>query len=278
MKKTLLLFISGIAMLSILISSSTFAATYNFAPKGPTPSQSLKPIIVKYKQKNYTGAMQDLEELVKKEPHNTYAKYYLALCYTRLGFREEAKILYTEVIKKDENLALSHYSQFAIDCLDDPSNPVCNPKAASQEEEIRAENPSDIDLFIQSGRRIHPTVVDKLTKEKMERKLEEDEYRRKQLEEEKQRANYTSNATIPTNEEIASALNTLSKIGINPYNQFNPLAQAQQFNQYGAMGLNNYGYNNNFNNPMNATNPDLARMLIYSQMTQKQNNMMNYGI
>ena len=78
----------------------------------------------------------------------------------------------------------------------------------------------------------------------------------------------------PTNEEIASALNTLSKIGMNPYTQFNPLAQVQQYNQYGMLGMNNpmmYGA------LLNNNNPEVARMLLYNQMSQ-QSNMMNYGI
>ena len=274
MKKTLSLLILGIAAVGYITTTNAFATTYNVTPKAPKVSASLKPIVDKYRQKNYVGAMQDLEELVKQEKQNTYAKYYLALCYTRLGYKEEAKILYQEVINKDENLTLSHYSQQALDCLENPDAQGCRPPVSKSEMEQL--EPSDIDIFINSGRRIHPNAQDRITKERMERKLEEDEDIRRQLEEEKARAGMQVSA-LPTNEEIATALNTLSKIGMNPYNQFNPLAQAQQFNQYGALGLmgnnsmNMYGFENNMN-------PNGANMLLYTQLMQNKNGLMNYGI
>lgn len=274
MKKTLSLFILGVATVSLLTASDVFAATYNVTPKAPKVSASLKPIVAKYRNKNYVGAMQDLEELVKKEKDNTYAKYYLALCYTRLGFKEEAKILYQEVIDKDVNLTLSHYSQQALDCLENPNTDQCKPP--SERTETDSVNPSDIDIFINSGRKIHPNAQDRITKERMERKLQEDEYIRRQIEEEKEKAGLSA---VPTNEEIAAALNTLSKIGANPYNQFNPLAQAQQFNQYGLLGMmgmnNQMSYPTNYSNNMNN---NMFNMMLYNQMMQNKDGLMNYGI
>lgn len=274
MKKTLSLFILGVATVSFLTVSDVFATTYNVTPKAPKISASMKPIVAKYRNKNYVGAMQDLEELVKKEKNNTYAKYYLALCYTRLGFKEEAKILYQEVIDKDMNLTLSHYSQQALDCLENPDSDQCKP--ASERVEVDNTSPSDIDIFINSGRKIHPNAQDRITKERMERKLQEDEYIRRQIEEEKAKAGISA---VPTNEEIATALNTLSKIGPNPYNQFNPLAQAQQFNQYGMLGMmsmnNQMGYANGYSNNIN---PNMFNMMLYNQMLQNNSGMMNYGI
>ena len=75
----------------------------------------------------------------------------------------------------------------------------------------------------------------------------------------------------PTNEEIASALNTLSKIGMNPFNQFNPWAQVQQFN---AMDFDNSMMYMPY---LNNSNQDMAKMFLYNQLSQ-QNNMLNYGI
>ena len=135
MKKTLSLLILGIAVTGFIATSGAYATTYNVTPKAPKVSASLKPIVAKYKNKNYIGAMQDLEELVKRERNNTYAKYYLALCYTRLGYMEEAKILYQEVINKDENLTLSHYSQKALDCLENPDSEQCRPPSERVETE-----------------------------------------------------------------------------------------------------------------------------------------------
>lgn len=264
MKKIL----SFIAFIFMAVSLSATAATYNITPKAPKITPSLKPIIVKYKKGDYVGSMQDLEDLVKVEKNNTYAKYYLALCYTRLGYKKEAAILYNEVVKKDENIALSYYSQRAIDCLENPNSSVCLPKNGAQEEEAELD---DMDLFIMSGKKIHPAAMDRITRERQERKMVEEEYIRSQQQASINGELHSYNK--PTNEEIASALNTLSKIGMNPYEQFNPIAQAQQFNQFGAMGLNNPMMSAMMNN----SNPEMAKMLLYSQMTQ-QNNMLNYGI
>lgn len=273
MKKVLSIATLGIFALSLMnINIANAANTYNITPKAPKVSASLKPIIAKYRQGNYVGSMQDLEELVKKEKNNTYAKYYLALCYTRLGYKEEATALYNEIVSKDENLALSYYSQRALDCLENPDSAVCKP--AEKTESEKAAELTDMDIFIQSGKKIHPAAMDRITKERMERKMIEEEYMRTQQQQQEAADGQLESYNAPTNEEIASALNTLSKIGLNPYSQFNPLAQAQQFNQFGISALNNpMMYGAMLNNP----NQDMTRMLLYSQMAQ-QNNMLNYGI
>lgn len=272
MKKVLSLLVLSIAILTFASSECFAGPNYGVTPKAPKISASLKPIIVKYKEGNYIGAMQDLEDLVKVEKKNTYAKYYLALCYTRLGYKEEATTLYREVVAKDENLALSYYSQRALDCLENPDNTVCLPK--EKQEEKREEQMTDMDIFIQSGRKIHPAAMDKITRERMERKLQEEEHIRLQQEQEAAMRGELQSYNQPTNEEIAAALNTLSKVGMNPYNQFNPLASAQQFNQYGVMGLNNPAIYNAF---LGNSSQDSAKMFLYNQMLQ-QNNMLNYGI
>lgn len=269
----------SIVFSTIVIASScayVFAAPmYNITPKAPQVSAAMKPIIVKYRQEDYIGAMQDLEDLVKIEKNNTYAKYYLALCYTRLGYREEAQTLYKEVIYKDDNMALSHYSKRALSCLDDPNNEACMPPRQKLSEEEAAEL-DDITLFINSGKKIHPAAMDKITRERMkikidqeERKRAAEEEKRRQMEEENQLQSYNLQ---PSNEEIAAALNTLSKIGMNPYTQQNAMLQAMQYNQYGML-------NNNMFNPMLNNNLSLetAKMFLYSQMAGQQG-LMNYGI
>ena len=262
--------VSLIVFAFMVVSLSATAATYNITPKAPRITPTLKPIIVKYKKGDYVGSMQDLEELVKVEKNNTYAKYYLALCYTRLGYKKEATILYNEVVRKDENIALSYYSQRAIDCLENPNNSICLPKGANEQGEDELD---DMDLFIMSGKKVHPAAMDRITRERMERKMVEEEYIRNQQQQEAAAKGELHSYNKPTNEEIANALDTLSKIGMNPYSQFNPIAQAQQFNQYGVMGMNNPMMSAMMNN----SNPEMAKMLLYSQMTQ-QNNMLNYGI
>lgn len=268
----MLLLFSGLIIASIMSSANVFAVTYNITPKAPRITESLKPIIVKYKKENYVGAMQDLEELVKVEKGNIYAKYYLALCYTRLGYKEEAKTLYSEIVNKDENLALSYYSRRAMTCLENPNSEMCAPQVKPpKQEQVEITKNDDIALFIESGQKIHPSAMDRITSERMVRKIEEAELQRRQMEMQEQQGLLKSDATKPTNDEIVAAITTLQKIGINPYgaNQFNPLAQAQQYSQLGML-------NNPFMMGANQT-PDVNLMHLYSQLAQ-QNNIMNYGI
>lgn len=269
MKKTFLIILSLTLAIGFM-ESKTNAATQKVMPKTPYVSQSMKPVIAKYRQQNFIGSLQDLTKILKNEPNNTLAKYYAALTYTQLGNQTEAQNLYKEVIDKNDNEVLVHYSQRALDCLGNPENEICKPKT----EEITQET-DEMTRFIQSGKQIHPAAMDRITRERMERKLQESEYQRKQQEQNKLK----SDAAMPTNEEIASALNTLSKIGLNPLQTqayLNPMMQAGQYNQF--------GYLSNMNtNPYSAllgnnTNPDFAKMFLYNQMTNQQNNLLNYGI
>lgn len=281
MKKTFSVIFACIAILGFINTNKAFANANYVVPKAPVVTASLKPSIEKYKQGNYIGAMQDLEELVKKEKASSLAKYYLALCYTRLGYKEEAQTLYKEVVKKDDNLALTHYSQRALDCLDDPQSEKCQPPKPTPQEE---EELDDISKFIRSGKKIHPAAMDRITKERMERRLQESEYIRKQQEEEQQQNRLKSDASMPTNEEIAAALNTLSKIGINPFEQnqigqqtaFNTNFLNQPLNQINPMALLNNG---NMYGALNSNqNPDVAKMLLFNSINGQQNSLINYGI
>ena len=277
MKKTFLLIFAIVAIIGIINIDRSLASTNYVVPKAPDVTPSLKPCIEKYKQGNYTGAMVDIETLLKNEKNNTLAKYYLALCYTKLGYKEEAKVLYNEVLNKNDNSTLSYYSQKAVDCLDDPNSEKCSPLKPQTEKE--KEEVDDITEFIQSGRKIHPAAMDRITRERMERKLQESEYIRKQQEENQP---LKSDASIPTNEEIASALNTLAKIGINPFSQnqtaynLNPLNL--QSNQINPMMLLN---NNNLYQAMlqnGQQNPEITKMFLLNSLTGQQNNLINYGI
>ena len=77
MKKTLSLFIATVMAIGLLNAHKAFA-TYNVVPKAPKITESLKPIIAKYRNENYIGAMIDLEELVKKELTKIEMQFYIS--------------------------------------------------------------------------------------------------------------------------------------------------------------------------------------------------------
>ena len=270
MKRIISALLTVLAM--VAISEGCFAKTkYTYVtPQAPVITESLKPSIVKYKQGNYTGAMIDLKELLKKEKYNQYARYYLGLSYMRLGYTKEATEEFNQVIKQGGNESLSFYSQRAIMCITSPSDEICNPKfipTAAKEAEVKkpvtAED-DDITQFIYSGKKIHPAAMDVIINERMEVKLQQDEYQRKHQEQ------LGPLSSAPTNEEIASALNTLSRIGINPFEQnymLSNVPELSEINNYGSMP---YAYRN--------STSDIGQMLLYNQLGQQKNNFINYGI
>lgn len=235
--------------------------------------QSVAPAVSLYRGGNYVGAIQVLEDVLEKDANNVYAKYYLALCHTRLGHEEEAQDYYDEVIEANNNQALVFYAKKAKNCLEDPEGEACigapadDKNQENSSEQTKKPEVSDIVKFIQSGQKIHPAALDNITKERMQRKLERFET------EQRNNPNLKSDNSMPTNEEIAAALNTLSKIGINPY----------QINQYPMLSNNYQGYNPMYGamlqNTLLNTNPETAKMLLYNQMLgSNSNGLLNYGI
>ncbi len=256
MKKLVLSFFVLALTLSIGFSTKADAAA-----KKTNPSKSaIQSAVVKYRSGNYVGSMQDLEDILEKNPNNYYAKYYLALCHTQLGHRDKARPLYEELVEaKNISDAVVYYSQKAIDCLDNPDSEMCKPAGSST-------TTDDMTKFIESGKKIHPAAMDRINNNKMQRELEYGEYVKKN--------NLKSDAAdaAPTNQEIAEALDILTKAGINPYTN-NSYANNQINSYMGLMAIG--GKQNGFNpymlNAIMQNNPQAANMLLYNQMLNSGN-------
>ncbi len=249
---------------SVLTHPSDAATVRNryIVPKIPAPTQEVKENIEKYKAGNYVGAMIGLEDIVKKDLKNELALYYLALSYTKLGYNEEAMKVYGDLSLKAKNDVIKYYSGKASVCLQNPEGEECinygkPPVQEETEQEGEKQEPTDIEKFILSGKKIHPAAMDAITKERMERRLQEEQYKRMQQQNEGVPLDIQSYNSRPTNEEIVAALDTLSKIGLNPFDQ----------------RVNNLNYLNNFQNPLisGLDYQNAANLFLYSQMNQ------NYG-
>jgi len=175
---------SLIAIITALIISAnlhqTLAEAGTIKAKAPYVSNNLKPIIAKYNKGDYTGAMGDLEQLLRKDKKNTLAKYYLALCYTQLGFRGEADGIYDEIIRRNEDMTLVYYARKARNCIDrnDGSNKECETNIASfNKVENNGKNieEDDITKFIKSGQKIHPAAMDRIMQDKLQRQIQMEE-------------------------------------------------------------------------------------------------------
>lgn len=242
------------------------ATTVNVIPKPPKLTPEVKAAVQKYKQKNYVETMLDLENLVKKDTNNAAAYYYLALSYTRLGYEEAAQKAYQKVVSLNKDQTLTFYSKWASTCLSTKTPEACKTPtiAASVPEGEMIENPTDLDKFIMSGQQIHPSALDRIERERMERKIQEEEY--------KQRNQANNNLSLaPTNKEIIQALNTLQKIGYNPFT---------------TTLYSNNSTTDLLSNPMysaflsNNSNKDYAKFMLYNQINKQlmENDFNNYGI
>ena len=182
MKKVLL----SLMCITLLASVVIFKAVAQEQPKQteediskikiPHTTKSMQAGIQQYKQENYIGAIQSFIKVIQNEPNNAYAKYYLALSYTQLGEKNMAQTIYSELSKNEDEKVIAHYAQHALDCIDRPDSDLCKPK--KQEDESEPEN--DITQFINSGAKFHPSALDRITNERMIRRIQDEEYKAKQ--------------------------------------------------------------------------------------------------
>lgn len=86
--KTALIYtiISGI----LLTGSISFAAQQ----RETVPSSFLYNAINKYKQKNYTGCIQDMDYIIQKGRPSDLVYYYKAISYAQLGMPDQARQAY----------------------------------------------------------------------------------------------------------------------------------------------------------------------------------------
>lgn len=235
-----------------------FAASMS-AYCAPVSNAQIKEAIKKYKAQNYTGCLQDTEEMIKKDPSNSFAYYYQALAYTQLGKKDAATEAYNKVISLNTVSVLVENSTKGINCLDGKDG--CKPANVDD---------SELDKFIKSDKFYGNSVQADLNKKK--------------LDQIKNNINNQTNqkSEMPTNDEIAEAVKTLAKVGINPlsgmnmngYQNMNP--EMMQMNM--LLGSNN---NNQMNMlPMmlmnqngNKISPEIVQSMLMNSMSAD----LNYG-
>lgn len=217
--------------------SGAFALSYAATR---TVSQQVYSGIAKYKKANYTGCMQDMEAALKKNPNDVLAKYYLALTYTRIGLKEDAKKYYQQVIDQNSEKILTKYSQKALVCLETPDNAICKIKEVEKNKEMND--------FIESGEFLHPDLERDLQKRELKDakdtlnadKFPQMEYFRY--------INDAKDELEPTDAQIAAAVKILAKVGYNPAAQiYNNSFSSPQALQMSMMNTNQNS-NNNFLN------------------------------
>ena len=244
--------ILGLAALAFMaIQTASFA--------DQVPDSTIKSLVSKYKAQNYLGCIQASDKVIQKNPSNIFAYYYKGLSYYQLGKKDEAISAFEKVQALNSNKTLVEYSKKGIACLETPEE--CATYGQAQ---------SDLDLFIKSKKFYDKSVQAEVNKKKLDRIRENinDELK-----------NTDQKSEVPSNDEIANAVKTLAKIGINPLAGINAGYQNPEMMQMnmllGSNTNNEYGTNNSMNMLpllwMNSQNgqqmpPELIQTMMMSQM------------
>lgn len=223
------------------------------------PNATIKSAVAKYKAGNYSGCLQELFSLTKKDPSNALAYYYMAMAYTHVNMKNEAVEAYEKVISLHPNDYLVDYATKGRDCLTD--GPACQP------EEKPTEEMDELDKFINApyGNGLSPELNKEVKqkqliniKETINKKEElehQDIQRIKDFDKNKSSANESDKIAQVSDEEVLKAIKTLRDAGLtlsvqsdNPYAQMAQYQDPKMAEMSMLLGSNN---NNNGNSMMN---------------------------
>lgn len=278
MKKRVLVLLIG------FFTVTTFAQAAN-------NSATLQNAILKYKKGNYTGCIQDLENLTRSEQSNALAYYYLAIANVQAGKKDSAIEAYDKVLALKPNATLLDYATKGKICLEQPE--YCYKNTQIKEED------TELDKFIKNKNQFvykgAQTEKARTNLDSLKNRINSGEEITSEEFKEIERA--SQNTTKPSNDEIANAIKVLNNAGltsITNQHQTNTqknnnvtqeqlqqiqqtLAQMQQQINMNSMGMNSQ-YNdiqmllNNNKNSNNSAN-NFMNMLpfIMAQSNQGQN-------
>lgn len=253
-------------LLSILLIC--LVSGINLETKAATKTYNAQVAIAinKYKLKNYVGCIQDLQLIEKKDPSNAVVHYYLADAYMKIGAKDKASKEFDKVIALNSIPSLTSYSIQAKNCMDSPDMCEYIKINSDQVPELMKDPKNYINTV--KAKTLNSTSVDdgeieKLINGRYRSNIHPDANRviiDTQLKQEKHDMNVSTErmkSEAPTNDEIAEAVKTLAKAGLNPLAQnnptFNPYANLNQNSEYASLSMmfGNNQQNNNNNNFMN---------------------------
>lgn len=195
-----------IFLLSLVICSSTI--NYSYA-KSSTNSELANAIRL-YKAGNYAQCYSNLQAVVKRDPSNVVAYYYLAMASSQIGKKEDALENYDKVLNLSPNSKMGVYSKKAKTCIEEPSH--CHDEEDS------------LDTFVKSsfGTGFSDSARSDYEKNKIENIMREmnrgNDISPSEFKEYKDFSSYNNEA--PTNDEIVAAMRVLQRAGFG--NIMNP--------------------------------------------------------
>ena len=250
MKKYLLL------LLSVLICTSSI----NFASAKSTSNPALASAIRLYKAGNYSQCYTALNSIIKKDPSNAVAYYYLAMTSAQIGKKDDAIQNYEKVITLSPDGQLGRYAQKGKTCLEDPE------KCHENDSQV-----TSLDEFIQQGfgSGFSNEARSEYEKQKIQNMMREmnrgEDITPQKFKEYKDFSSMNSNGT-PSNDEIVNALRVLQRAGFtdlinNGYNSDISLLSGNQNNQNNAM------LNMLLGRDSSNLSPQVIQSLLTNQMT-----------
>lgn len=238
----------------VLMATIICVSTMNFAcAKSTTSSSALANAIRLYKTGNYSQSYIAFNNIVKRDPSNAVAYYYLAMTSAQMGKKDEAIANYSKVISLSPNGQLGRYATKGKTCIETPDK--CH-----EESEESAE-----DRFIQS--RFGSGFSDKARSEYEKQKIENlmrEMNRGNDVNPQKFRDYKDFSSATPTNDEIVAALRVLQRAGLSDILKNN-------VNEMSLLTGNNEINNNNamLNMLMGSGNSSLSPQVIQSLLTNQ---------
>ncbi len=250
-----------LVLLSVLVLG-TMATVVSAKPATTSPATAAA--IKLYKSGNYTQSYVTFSEIVKKDPSNALAYYYLGMSSVQLGKKDEAIDNYSKAVELSPNGILGSYAKKGIKCAEDPLTCHDIPATVKTEE-------TEEDKFIRSkfgsglsnyARGVHEKQKIENIKREMNRNDDLPPQRFKEYKD------FSSQG--PTNDEIVSALRTLQAAGLTnvlnnqDYSDISYMMGTQtnpnNYEMLNALLGGNRGNNANLN-------PQIIQSLLTTQMT-----------
>lgn len=233
-------------VLSILILSSSIGIAYSKTVSNTDLANAIK----LYKDGNYSECYIKLESVIKDDPANAIAYYYMAMTSAQIGKKDEAISNYDKAINLvPGNNNLSMYAKKGKRCLETPDRCEDSLFDSLEDEFVRGKFGAKFSQDVQSD-------FERLKIENIMREMN-----RNDSMESTQFEGFKDFSGVPTNDEIVAAMRVLQRAGFsNPVN-----------NGYSDLAvLTGSGQNNTMLNMLGSQsmNPQLIQALLTNNMTQ----------
>lgn len=241
-----------LVILSALICSMSVVTVNAKTASNPSLNSAIK----MYKASNYSECYTALQDIIKKDPSNALAYYYLAMTSAQIGKRDEAISNYVKVMTLSPNGVLCKYAAKGKVCLEEPE------KCHESEE---AADPEDSFIRGAYGSGFSEQVRSDYEKHKIENLMREMN-RGKDVEPQKFKDYKDFSGEVPTNDEIVAALRVLQRAGLTDLVRGNNMSDISLLT--GTQGNNEFAVLNMLTgNGSNSLNPQVIQSLLTNQMS-----------